>query len=881
MKTWRLGRFLAILFAVRGAERVYLQGDLPAGLLLHAVEGAQVIPPGANSPATRAQTGTLLFYGSRVLSGEHPVSFVLYPQKSKETVYTFSPLFGSLPLRNFDPKKRSAEYEVQIDPEGVIPHYGRLETRTDLPEPLLLPNPGLVARNPSPGPESLLIARIDAALRSVSSPDNEALLRISRAAALERLNLEEARREYQRVAAVWKDASWITSQKLPALERQIRIEERKALLARNPGRTLALLVGISDYRYSSNAIPASRIPSVPFAERDIDSLRVHFQGPRGGNLPPSAITSLPGPKATVAAIRNGIRNLLENQAGPQDTVLIFLSGQGFAESASTGSRGFFMAWDSDPQDKNSSAYSLQEMSETIRSNISRVKRIYLLADLCRVPGVPSEPNTINALFKAGLENMRGEMEVVLSSGADAKPVQISGVDSNLDGGHGIFSYYLVKGLEGAADSNRDGKVTADEIYTYVSEQVARATNGAQRPVHFGRLSPDAPLSLLAAAASPIPRARPEPVLLAFAGRLRTGLLAFAQAATPQAASPQTPAAPASDDATALADEGQRILVQYLSGEETPPARTDFERGADLFRQAYALDPSPEWLARMLFFRGRSAAFRSDATAVPDLQAALELEPDGAYAYNALGIALLQRAAFTDAAGAFRDAIGRAPHWVYPHYNLGLTYAEAGVYDAAEREYRQAVRMEPGYSYVHYGLAMLLQKLGRKKDAEHEYREAIQRNPAHPEPYIGLGTVLAASGKRTEAERNYRTAMGLNPEVPAAAHNLGLLLAKNKQPDAAIKIWEDNVRLNPQFVPSRMSLAKAYVTKARFDEAIAQYQSVLGASPNYTAAEMALHETLGDRYRQQSQVEQARTEYRLARPLAVASSDRKRIDRKLR
>ena len=168
MKTRRLGRFLAILFAVRGAERVDRQAGLPAGLLLHAVEGAQVIPPGANSPATRAQTGTLLFYGSRVLSGEHPVSFVLYPQKSRETVYTFSPLFGSLPLRNFDPKKRSAEYEVQIDPEGVIPHYGRLETRTDLPEPLLLPDPRLVARNPSAGPESLLIARIDAALRTVS-----------------------------------------------------------------------------------------------------------------------------------------------------------------------------------------------------------------------------------------------------------------------------------------------------------------------------------------------------------------------------------------------------------------------------------------------------------------------------------------------------------------------------------------------------------------------------------------------------------------------------------------------------------------------------------------------------------------------------------------
>ena len=605
MKTRRLGRFLAILFAVRGAERVDRQAGLPAGLLLHAVEGAQVIPPGANSPATRAQTGTLLFYGSRVLSGEHPVSFVLYPQKSKETVYTFSPLFGSLPLRNFDPKKRSAEYEVQIDPEGVIPHYGRLETRTDLPEPLLLPDPRLVARNPSPGPESLLVARIDAALRTVSGPDNEALLRISRAAALERINLEDARREYQRVAAVWKDASWITSQKLPALERQIRIEERKAILARNPsGRTLALLVGISDYRYSSNPIPASRIPAVPFAERDIDSLRAHFQSSRGGNLPPGAITSLPGAKATVAAIRNGIRNLLENQAGPQDTVLIFLSGQGFAENASGGPRGFLMAWDSDPQDKNSSAYSLLEMSETIRSNISRVKRIYLLADLCRVPGATNEPNTINSLFKAGLENMPGEMEVVLSSGADAKPIQVSRVDSNLDGGHGIFSYYLVKGLEGAADSNRDGKVTADEIYAYVSEQVAKATNGAQRPEHFGRLSPDAPLSLLAAASSPVPRARPEPSSWHLPESFAPGYWHSPGPPLPKLRLHRFRVTPPH-----LQTMAQKILVQYLSG-QTPPPRADFDRGADLFRRAYALDPSPEWLARMLFFVGVPQLFEA-------------------------------------------------------------------------------------------------------------------------------------------------------------------------------------------------------------------------------------------------------------------------------
>src|SRR5579871_6784814 len=31
------------------------------------------------------------------------------------------------------------------------------------------------------------------------------------------------------------------------------------------------------------------------------------------------------------------------------------------------------------------------------------------------------------------------------------------------GGHGIFTYYVVKGLEGEADENGDGIVTADEL----------------------------------------------------------------------------------------------------------------------------------------------------------------------------------------------------------------------------------------------------------------------------------------------------------------------------------------------------------------------------------------------------------------------------------
>jgi uncharacterized caspase-like protein len=51
--------------------------------------------------------------------------------------------------------------------------------------------------------------------------------------------------------------------------------------------------------------------------------------------------------------------------------------------------------------------------------------------------------------------------------------------------HGIFTHFLIKGLQGQADSDGDGLITVDEVYTYVSKQVPQATNQEQHPVKKG------------------------------------------------------------------------------------------------------------------------------------------------------------------------------------------------------------------------------------------------------------------------------------------------------------------------------------------------------------------------------------------------------------
>ena len=39
--------------------------------------------------------------------------------------------------------------------------------------------------------------------------------------------------------------------------------------------------------------------------------------------------------------------------------------------------------------------------------------------------------------------------------------------------HGIFSYYLMKGLEGNADSNNDKKITNGELLVYMDQNVSQ------------------------------------------------------------------------------------------------------------------------------------------------------------------------------------------------------------------------------------------------------------------------------------------------------------------------------------------------------------------------------------------------------------------------
>ncbi len=105
----------------------------------------------------------------------------------------------------------------------------------------------------------------------------------------------------------------------------------------------------------------------------------------------------------------------------------------------------------------------------------------LFADICKAGTIGSiHTTTVNADVQR-LGDIPGDISGLLAN----RPTEVSIEGPQFGGGHGVFSYFVLKGLSGAADDNKDGVVDANELVAYVSSQVSKATSNRQHPREFG------------------------------------------------------------------------------------------------------------------------------------------------------------------------------------------------------------------------------------------------------------------------------------------------------------------------------------------------------------------------------------------------------------
>jgi uncharacterized caspase-like protein len=205
-------------------------------------------------------------------------------------------------------------------------------------------------------------------------------------------------------------------------------------------------------------------------------------------------------KPTLRNIKWALGTFLARSAKKDDTVFIFFAGHGAPEVDQQGVERdglakYLVPIDAEPDDLYSTALPMDEL-QTIFNRIE-AERVVVFLDACysgaaggrTFASKKTRAMNVDDLFLERLTRSKGRAILTAS-----RPAEVSLELPEL--GHGVFTYYLIEGLKGAADLNHDGIVSLQELYEYLEQQVtqkARSVGGNQHPVMKGELEGVLPL----------------------------------------------------------------------------------------------------------------------------------------------------------------------------------------------------------------------------------------------------------------------------------------------------------------------------------------------------------------------------------------------------
>ena len=626
-----MGRAAAIFISLAALVSALNAADLeqPVGVMLSA-GGSKVLRAGTETPLA-SRPGDLLFVGDELRASDAAASFLFCPGKAVESLLPGSDVqLQSKRLRlvqgktSEQPARSCALPPVLRLAVASEQHYGGVMIRgtpSDFPP---------VPRAQLPADILAELAPIDAALQS--DPNDPAAL-IAAADAFERGNIyANALAEYYQMRRRWPDAAWI---KAKIFELESNLTDQYAAAARKAtagGKTYALLIGISKY--------AKPELNLQFADADAIDFGTFLQTPRAGPVAGDDIRLLTDKNATTAGIRNAFQEFLRSKAGKADTVIILVAGHGTVETQ--GDKGaYIVTYDSDPEDLKDTALGVPELQKLFQEQLQNVGRVIIFVDVCNAGavGVIKGKNSINQQIEQQLGDAEGSLTGLLAAG----PRESSFESPEYGGGHGVFSYYVMKGLNGEADAegNKDGIVDARELFDYVYHQVEKITSDKQHPREFGTFENKLRLSDLAKPGTPIALWRTlrnyrddDKLYLASADQtplnsdaeqdvekfnaavrdenLLAGTPGNATEALDRLRSELTPDVFSGYQNTlriALENQAQRIILRYLAGDQNAQARADFDQGSKYIAAARRLTlGSLDLESRESFFLGRTLLF---------------------------------------------------------------------------------------------------------------------------------------------------------------------------------------------------------------------------------------------------------------------------------
>ncbi len=236
---------------------------------------------------------------------------------------------------------------------------------------------------------------------------------------------------------------------------------------------VAIIIGIADYK---------NLPRADYANDDARSF--YDYAIRGLGVKAENIKLLVDSDAGQGEIYKAFKTWLPSRVKSTTEVYVYYSGHGLPSN--DGQNLYLLPQLADRDIIEETAIAQSRINSAIQA--AKPKSVTIFLDSC-YSGAARTGATLLAsarpiAIKSTAQAFPSEFTVISASTAE----QISSSSNELK--HGIFSYYLMKGMEGDADINKDGKITAGEMHGYLMDNVARQASLANR-VQTPQLSGDA------------------------------------------------------------------------------------------------------------------------------------------------------------------------------------------------------------------------------------------------------------------------------------------------------------------------------------------------------------------------------------------------------
>ena len=178
-------------------------------------------------------------------------------------------------------------------------------------------------------------------------------------------------------------------------------------------------------------------------------------------------------KATSKGMLHILHNVLPRKVGRQDRVVIFFSGHaGVTQDRNGKDLGYLVPSDAHPNNVTK-AVTMDDLKDFSRRVMA--KHILFIFDAGVSGWEVTAPQQLSLEGRGAPEEETDKRAVQVVTAAN------KGEPTDREGGRSLFTRTLTAGLQGAADTDKNGWLMASELGAYIKAQVEKASAGRQHP----------------------------------------------------------------------------------------------------------------------------------------------------------------------------------------------------------------------------------------------------------------------------------------------------------------------------------------------------------------------------------------------------------------